>query len=315
MGAEHAAALAGLPGATITGFVSRKAARASAMAKRWGGRGYTTLRAGLRDAHPDAVFILTPTPTHLALVREAAAAGVAVLCEKPIARTRRDADALVTAVRRARVPYMTAQVLRWFPEYARLRDLARDGSLGTPAVARLSRTTGFPRGSGNWYPRGSGGPLLDLVIHDFDWLRWTFGPVDRVFARVAPHGRNPAQAHTLTLVRHRSGLIAHVEGAWGHGLPFRATAELAGSKGLAEFDSARFHSVEVRVAGARPGLPSVAVPDSALVDSPYRRQDAHFLECVRTGAAPAVSPEDAVAALDLSLAAIRSARTGQAVRP
>src|SRR5207247_229460 len=111
---------------------------------------------GLKGARPDVVFILTPTATHLPLVREVAAAGVAILCEKPIARTRRDADALVAAVRKARVQYTTGHVLRWFPEFRKLRELCLNGPLGTPAVARLTRGGSFPRGSGEWYASGKG---------------------------------------------------------------------------------------------------------------------------------------------------------------
>ncbi len=314
MGAEHGAALHGVPGVEIAGFVGRRKGPAEAMCRRFGGTAFRTMREGLKS-RPDAVFVLTPTPTHRTLVAQAAAAGCAVLCEKPLAGTLRDAEAILATVRRTKVPFMTAHVLRWFPEFRRLRALVRDGSLGSPAVARLSRGGQFPEGSGGWYARASGGPLLDLVIHDFDWLRWTFGPIDRVFARQAPRGRNPRQSFALALIRHRSGPIAHVEGAWGHGLPFRVTAEIAGSKGLAEFDSLHPAALEVH-APARPGeVVRVAVPRSPLAESPYRAQDLHFLECIRTGAAPLVSPDDALAALKVSLAALRSARTGKAVRP
>lgn len=315
MGAEHGAALHGLPGSEIAGFVSRKRDRAAALARRFGGRAFTSLREGLRSGRPDAVFVLTPTPTHRPLVEEAAAAGCAVLCEKPLAATARDAEAILRTVARTRIPFMTAHVLRWFPEFRRLRALVRDGSLGAPAVIRLSRGGGFPQGSSGWYARGSGGPLLDLAIHDFDWLRWTFGPVDRVFARQAPAGRNPAQQFALTLLRHRSGPIAHVEAAWGHGRPFRVTAEIAGSKGLAEFDSAHPAALEVHAGHASVARPRVQIPGSPLNETPYRAQDRHFLECVRTAAAPAVTPDDALQALRLSLAAIRSAATGRPVRP
>ncbi len=315
MGAEHGAALHGVPGVTIAGFVGRTRGPAESLSRRFGGAAFRSLREGLRGGRPDVVFVLTPTPTHRALVAEAAAAGCAVLCEKPLAGGLRDAEALLATIRRAGIAFMTGHVLRWFPEFRRLRALARDGSIGVPAVARLARGGQFPEGSRGWYPRASGGPLLDLAIHDFDWLRWTFGPVDRVFARHAPAGRNPRQQFALALVRLRSGPIAHVEAAWGHDLPFRVTAEIAGSKGLAEFDSAHPAALEVHAPASGPARVRVAVPRSPLAESPYRAQDRHFLECVRTGAAPAVTPDDALHALRLSLAAIRSVKTGKPERP
>jgi UDP-N-acetylglucosamine 3-dehydrogenase len=315
MGVEHGAALAGLPGASVAGFVSRNPANARKLAARFGGRTYATLREGLRAARPDVVFILTPTPTHRRLVERAAAAGAAVFCEKPLAPSQRDAEALLHAVRRAKVPFMTGHVLRWFPEFRKLRELIRCGSLGSPGVARLSRGGPWPRGSGDWYTRASGGPLLDLVIHDFDWLRWTFGPVVRVFARASQPTPHRPQAATLTLLRHASGPIAHVEGTWGHDLPFRVTAEVAGSRAVADYDSLHPPVLAVHAPARRNGRPKVAVPESPLAESPYRAQDRHFLDCVRTGADPDVSPDDALQALRISLAAIQSLRTGRPERP
>ncbi|MFX8965014.1 Gfo/Idh/MocA family oxidoreductase, partial [Acinetobacter baumannii] len=58
------------------------------------------------------------------------------------------------------------------------------GDIGKPASARLRRSGGKPRTWGGWFSDfdRSGGTLLDLAIHDFDWIRWTIGDVDSVFA-------------------------------------------------------------------------------------------------------------------------------------
>ena len=141
----------------------------------------------LAQAKPDIIDICTPTPLHRDYVERAAAAGKAIFVEKPLARTLADCDAMVAAVNRAGVPAMPGHVVRFFPEYAAAKRLVDAGGVGKPAAIRTARLAGFPgqEGRPNWYadPQQSGGLVLDLILHDFDWLRWTFGPITRVYAK------------------------------------------------------------------------------------------------------------------------------------
>ena len=236
MGATHAEGLARIPDVVLVGIVSPDRPAARRLARRLGTASFDSLREARRTARADALWVCVPTVAHRSVVLEAAAAGLHVFCEKPLAASLREADAMLAGVRRAGVRFMVGHVLRFFPEFAALRRMVRDGTLGATGVIRMSRGGKYPQGYGNWYSNllRSGGPLLDLVIHDFDWLRWTFGPVQRVHARVS-YGLKPVpQAYTLTLLRLAAGPLAHVEGFWGHDLPFRVGVEIAGSKGMAE---------------------------------------------------------------------------------
>lgn len=317
MGAQHAAAFAAIPGVAIVGVVSASPARAKAFARTHRTAAFPSLPAALRAARPDALVICAPTPLHRAMVEQAARAGVHVLCEKPMARTLREAEAMLKAARRGGITLMVGHVLRYFPEFQLLRRLAQGGELGNPAVLRLARGGKWPEGRSDWYAdqKRSGGPLLDLLIHDFDWLRWTLGPAVRVHARqtVTARGANP-NAFALTLVRFKSGPIAHVEGSWGHDQPFRVRVEIAGSRALADFDSLHPTTLSVQATASKKGLPAVAVPSSPLAKSPYRVQDEAFVAAVRNRTASPIPPEEAFEALRISLAAIESARTGRAVR-
>jgi predicted dehydrogenase len=155
--------------------------------------------------------------------------------------------------------------------------------------------------------------LLDLAIHDFDWLRWTFGPVVRVHARhTAPlHGR--LGSYVLAVLRHQNRVISHVEGCWGHELPFRTRVEVAGDKGALDYDSGQPIALELHVDDRRSNRPPVLLPETPLAESPYQSQDAHFIDSVRRRAPPSISPGDAFEALRISLACLSSARTGAAV--
>jgi predicted dehydrogenase len=116
-------------------------------------------------------------------------------------------------------------------------------------------------------------------------------------------------------LRHTSGAISHVEGYWGHELPFRTKVEIAGDKGALEYDSLHPVALELRRPGGAAARAPVIVPESPLAESPFRLQAEHFVDCVRARATPDPAPAEALEALRISLACIASAKTGEVVCP
>ena len=193
-------------------------------------------------------------------------------------------------------------------------DMIASGRLGKIGVIRMSRTGPFPRGWENWYSDSnrSGSLLLDLSIHDFDFLAWCFGDVERVFARSTQRDR-PLE-YALAVIRMKSGVIAHVEGSWAHPAQFSYKFEVCGNLGMIEFDSRKAQPLTVLAESMQAGKPGVAVPESPLKDKhPYLRQLREFLAFVDGKITPRVTPEDAVKALQISLAAVKSVKTGEVV--
>jgi predicted dehydrogenase len=312
MGWAHADCISRIPGVKLAAVASKDRQTAARMARHFGIESFGGAGIALRAIHPDIVYVCTPTPTHRTIALEAINAGCHVFCEKPLALTEKDGAIMVRAAKKSGVILLVGHVLRFFPEFRAMRHCVSGGELGFPAVVRTSRGGGTPRGYRGWYTdvAKSGGPLLDLVIHDFDWLRWTFGPVIRVHARAF---HSLTHCYTLSVLRHAKGTVSHVEGFWGHDLPFRVRVEIAGSRGLIDFDSAH-PEVFTLNKPASAGRPAVAIPDSPLAKSPYRAEDEHFIDVVRNGAKPVITPGDALEALKISLAALKSVRTGREVR-
>ena len=121
----------------------------------------------------DAVYIATPNDAHRPLVEAAAAAGVPVLCEKPMATTLADAEAMVAACARAGVTYATAFDQRFHPAHQRLAGLVQAGALGTVTAIRIAYCcwVGAEFGGDNWRidpARAGGGALMDLAPHGLD---------------------------------------------------------------------------------------------------------------------------------------------------
>lgn len=323
MGGQHCRSWRDMPEAEIVAVLALSRAEAAPAAKAAGcpAFGADEFDALLRQSRPDIVDVCVPTPVHRHYVERAAEAGRSVFVESPLARTLADCDAIVATIERTGVPLMAGHVLRFFPEYAAAKRLVDAGGIGAPVAIRTARLAGFPRSASGSTWRGdpvqSGGVALDLIIHDFDWLRWTFGPVSRVFAR-GLYGR-PEYAgqmdYALVTLRFASGAVAHVTGSWAHPGGFRTTLEVAGDGGLIEYDSARAAPLTLSAyapAGSGGGTVVTENPLSPQ-EEPYFLELSAFVQALSDGVPPPVSVYDAREAVRIALAALESMETGKAV--
>lgn len=317
MGALHAAGWKATP-ATLAGVYSLDAGMVRAVIGRHGGRAYPSLDALIADV--DVVDICAPTHVHREIALKAAAAGKHVVCEKPLARTVAQGEEMIAACAQAGVQLLVAHVVRYFPQYAQAKALVDGGEVGDVAVVRLTRASFRPkREVDNWFmdTAKSGGMMLDLMLHDFDYARWIAGEVETVFAKNVSSARPDAPGdYALAILRHTSGAISNLEGAWAYPPPlFRTSLQIAGSHGLIDHpvDSA----VPVRVTAMQQSAetPDIAVPASPLAEPPYTTQLKEFYAALAHGAPPRVTAHDGLMALKLAFAAIRSAETGRPVRP
>jgi myo-inositol 2-dehydrogenase/D-chiro-inositol 1-dehydrogenase len=268
----------------------------------------------------DLVDVCTATHRHAEVAIAAARAGRHVICEKPLARTLADAEAIVGACAKAGVRLFVAHVVRFFPEYAAARREVVDGTIGEPAVLRLKRASFRPRHPpDHWFfdPALSGGMIVDLMIHDFDYARWVAGDVVSVQCRsVGVERPRLAIDHAIAILSHVSGAISQVTGSWAYPPPtFRTSLEIAGSHGLIEFDSAAAPPIVpyLQPKGGDAAGP-VGLPASPLAEDPYRLELREFHRSILDGSPARVAAEDGLEALRIALAADESARTGQVVR-
>ena len=317
MGTTHAAGWAETP-AAIVGFTAETNQEAGALAKRYDGLVYPSLDEMLPDV--DVVDICSPTHLHCEMALKAAAAGKHIVCEKPLARTTAQAQKIVAACQQAGVQLLVAHVVRFFPEYALAQAEVAEGQIGKPGVIRLHRGSYRPKKpAGNWFldEVKSGGILMDLMVHDYDYARWIAGDVETVSARrVTEHHLEAPVDYGVVILRHRSGALSHIAGAWAYPPPtFRTHLEIAGDRGLIQFDSdgtAPIQHLILKTGGA--DAPDVALPSSPVSESPYTTQLKEFYRALADGTPARVSATDGLAAVQIAEAAIQSAHTGQPVR-
>jgi myo-inositol 2-dehydrogenase / D-chiro-inositol 1-dehydrogenase len=317
MGTTHAAAWANTP-AQLVGICSVDQKKAQKLADQYHARTYSTYADLLRAV--DVIDICTPTHLHHPMVLEAASVGKHIVCEKPLARTAQQGREMIAACERAGVKLLIAHVVRFSPSYVQAKLAVDRGDIGSPAVLRLTRC-GFKPGwaSDDWLAdeARSGGMMLDLMIHDFDYARWVAGDVASVFARNV-HSRTPnaPEDYAIAILKHRGGAISNIEGGWAYPPPlFRTGLEIAGDAGLIEMppDSTDPLSLHLKETG-KSDTEDVMLATSPLSEDPYTTQIRHFND-VLTGSntQPRVTAQDGLAALEIALAAIESARTGRQV--
>jgi predicted dehydrogenase len=266
----------------------------------------------------DVVDICTPTHLHHEYVLKAAAAGKHVICEKPLGRTLQQGKEMIRACREAGVQLLVAHVVRFFPEYAAAKTAVERGDIGDVAVVRLTRASFKPGAPDSWFHNHeqSGGMVMDLMIHDFDYARWIAGDVVSVFAKRAMQQFPQMDGdYCVVMLRHKNNAISNIEGGWAYPRPmFRTALEIAGSAGLIEHPAGSSTPLGIYLKqNASGSQPDIAVPLSPLAEDPYVTEIRHFYRVLTEGIAPRVTAEDGLEALRISLAAIQSARTGKRV--
>jgi predicted dehydrogenase len=313
MGEIHATAWSSTT-ARLIGFVSAQKSQSDRLAHRFETRSYNALAELLEDV--DIVDICTPTASHRSMVLEAAASGKHVLCEKPIALRPEDAQAMIQACNQAGVRFFICMVVRFFPQYRLAKDLVDDGKIGRLTVMRLKRVSYPPqKQADNWYldETRSGGMIVDLMIHDFDFARWLAGSVQRVFTR---RNRSKSAEYAQAILRFESGVIGLVEGGWAYppGI-FRTGFDLAGSDGVIEWSSDQADPISVFRSRGRPDHDALGLPVFGITDDPYSIEIRHAYDAIRTGTSFDVAAEDALESLAIALAARRSLETEQPETP
>ncbi|MEP4079285.1 Gfo/Idh/MocA family protein [Haloferula sp.] len=160
---------------------------------------YTEISEMLASENLDAVSITLPTHLHKATSIQCLEAGVHVLCEKPMALSLEDCDEMIASAKAANKELMIAHCIRFWPQYAWLKNACDQGEYGAVLAANFSRLT-YPPGwdKGGWFSdqSKSGGIALDLHIHDLDFIQYLLGTPEKV------------ESHSIPF---DSGVIGHVE--------------------------------------------------------------------------------------------------------
>jgi predicted dehydrogenase len=325
MGCTHVRAWQSVPGAELAAVASSDAAKlagdlsgVSGNLDRAGGtmdfgaaRGYGTFEALIDDAEVDAVDLCTPTYLHAAQAVTALEAGKHVLVEKPMALTAEECRRMRAAAAASGRVLMVGHVLRFWPDYVAALKLVRSGSLGSLRSVFLRRKCAAPA----WSPwlrdkSKSGGAVLDLLVHDFDFCRQLLGRPRRVEATGFEDAGKGIDLIEARLDYGDGSPQAVVLGGWHHpaSYPFSMEFTLVCDEGTLDFRSGDRPLTLYRADGSS-GPVEMAQADG------FEAELATFAAACRAGQPPAVCPpeESADAVTMASAADLSRSRSGAAV--
>ncbi|MBI2926299.1 MAG: Gfo/Idh/MocA family oxidoreductase [Verrucomicrobia bacterium] len=260
----------------------------------------------------DLVDICVPTPAHPSVAIAALKSGKHVLCEKPLARTSQLARDVVAAAASAEGFFMPAMCLRFWPEWAWVKRAIDQNTYGRALAARFRRVSEPPAWSQSTYFKGdeSGGALLDLHIHDTDFVQFCFGRPKAVFATGLSRFSG-AIDHVFTQYQVANGASVSAEGSWlmGPGFGFNMAYTVIFENAMADYDSGRgAESLRLYEKGQSPRTIKCDGPDG------YVGELQHLLDAIQTKRPPSVvTAEDGLSAVEICEAEEQSIKTGQLV--
>jgi len=325
MGKHHFETYAKMKGAVVKAICDidhrKRTGDWSSIAGNIGGAGKKTDLSGVAiyahahdlvcDPDLDVIDITSPTYMHSRFAIMALKAGKHVICEKPMARTSREAAAMVAAARKARRKLFVAHCIRYWPSYAIARNIVRGGKYGPVVSACFRRFSTLPTWSWtNWLldDAKSGGAALDLHVHDADFVLYCFGKPKSVTARAA--GLVPGRPdHVVASYDYGKGRLVVAEGGWEYAPRYAFNMSFTIAMKRATLVMAPDLSLTLLPVSG--GVKPVKVPPG----DGYSHELADFVACIRGNrASKVVTPESALASVRLIEAEVASARAGKTVR-
>jgi predicted dehydrogenase len=239
----------------------------------------------------DVIDICTPTPLHAEMVVPALAAGKHVISEKPLARTLEDGKKIADAARSAQTFHMPAMCMRFWPQWAWLKQAVAEKRYGRVLGATFRRVTSPLTG---WFNDGkiSGGALLDLHVHDTDFIHYLFGKPQAVFSRGYAKVSGEID-HLVTNYLYKDIPLVVAEGSWSlqPGVGFRMQYTVNFENATADFDLGRADQLLVTQDGKQAAV-------ECAKEMGYDAELRYFVDCVEKGERPTVvTADDALIAL------------------
>ncbi len=279
----------------------------------------TSLEAAL--AHqPQAVIVSNPTALHLDVAIPAARAGCHLFLEKPLSHNRERVDELQAAVAQGGGRVLVGFQFRYHPGLRQVKTWLAEGAIGRPLSARAHWGEYLP----GWHPwedyrRGYsarqdlGGGVILTLCHPLDYLRWLLGEVTGLWAFIGQESDLELEVEDNAEIglRFAGGGLGTVHLDYNQRPPAHRL-EIIGTRGTIRWDNADGAACLWREDSSAWDV--ILPPDGFERNDLFRAQMRHFLAVTRGEEAPRCTLDDGIRALELALAAHRSAREGMLMR-
>ncbi len=319
---SHFAAIETLPNATLVAVADIVPEKAQRAGQEQHCPSFTSLQE-LLDHGPDidVCLLATPTYTHAELVGICAKHNKPTICEKPPELRMPAVKHLRDAVAQSGIPYMTAQVVRFWPGYVQMKEMLDNGEFGKVYMSYFSRCSELQQWDNQWLfdTEKGGGAMFDMMVHDIDYMQYLFGPAQKVYT-LASKDHTGCYANVFASFEYQDGIkgVAETSFTMQSGYPFTMIAKIMGTKATAEFTYRAGHNINLRNSALctldiyRAGQePEHLNPEQY---NAYAAEIAYFLDCLEQGKKPTlITPEESVQVVRTVNAMERSAIIGQPV--
>jgi inositol 2-dehydrogenase len=299
-----------VPSANLVAVADTRADVVETFAREYGvSKWYQNHRDLLGDKEVAAVAVVTPTNTHKEVVIEAANRGKAIFCEKPISLSVAEAKEMLAVVASTGVFLQMGFQRRFDSGYIEAKKKIDAGIIGNPVLISLTSRDPFAPPLEFCDPKASGGLILDMGIHDFDLARMFVGEVSSVYATggalAYPEMKSVGDIdNALVNLVFDNGSLGVVQLSRNAVFGYDIRTEIWGTQGSLQIGYFRQTPVLVMT---KEGITHDVVPHfMQRFEKAYLAQIQDFVDNVLKGAEPSITGADAIAALQISLAATES---------
>ncbi len=320
---RHLPEFASNPEAKILAVYDRTKERAEEIAEKYHCKTFQTAEELIADEEIDAVSICVANVLHAELAIKALRAGKHVLCEKPMASTIEECEAMVQAAEESGKILMIAQNQRFDPVHMEAKKLLAQGEIGKVLTFRSTFGHSGPenwsiqKGPETWFfdkKQAAMGAMADLGIHKTDLIQYLLDDtVVETSAKVATLDKRGADGNPISVDDNavcvytmKSGVVGTMTASWTYYGTEDNSTVLYGSEGTMKIYDDPGHPLEVfHRDGSRDSYDFEQTDRSGVIDA--------FIEAVETKSASPVSPESALSAMRAVFGSIKSSETGRSV--
>jgi UDP-N-acetylglucosamine 3-dehydrogenase len=267
------------------------------------------------------VIVTVPTFLHEEVVSICAKHNKHILCEKPLELTVEKTKKLLKSVHDAGVVFMTAQVVRFWTGYTEIKQMYDSGELGEVYLAYATRCSEMQSWGNTWLvdPNLGQGAILDMHVHDIDYLRHLLGPVDYVFCAAKKDSTHCFNSAFSTIAfKNGAKSVAQTSFNMQDGYPFSMTLQIIGTLATVEMKYCAGSNIgerdsidsEIRIfkKGSEQILKKLDLYDG------YTKQLEYYLDCVSKNIQPDRVPHDQnLEVIKIACAIRESAETEQKI--
>lgn len=327
---RHIPEYAAHPQAKLWGYYDLNQDRARELAEQYGGKVYPSWRDLLADPDIHAVSVCAANNAHAEITIAALEAGKHVLCEKPMATTLEECEAMVAAAQKSGKYLMIGHNQRLAKAHAKARKLVEEGAIGDIVTFRTTFGHGGPEtwsvdpGKATWFfdkKKAAMGAMADLGIHKTDLIQFLTGQkvvettaVVTTLDKKGPDGRLiGVDDNAVCIYRMSGGAVGTMTASWTYYGAEDNSTILYGTKGIMRIYDDPAYSIKITTADGENilyDIDQIQTNDnqtkSGVIDL--------FMDSLVNGTPPEISGEEALSAMRAVFASIESSETGKTVR-